>query len=96
MSRTVFSINFSMTYTTPTIPGINYEEGPAVVLAILLSTAYLKGVQLKIETNHIAFHWILNFIYASGNVVRWCLRLSQLQIDGMLEACFKHQAADAL
>lgn len=49
-----------------------------------------------IQTEHEAHQWILTMTEGTGNMARWCSRLSEYKFSIVYYAEIKHQAADGL
>lgn len=62
----------------------------------MLLLSYLEGTHLTIGFANDLLKWILNLSDASKRLVRWCLRLSELDIDVAHGAGLKHHVADAM
>lgn len=60
-----------------------------------VSRSHLKSPTLTLDTDHHAPRWILNLTDATGELVRWRLRVIDPDFQNVHRAGIKHQAADA-
>lgn len=73
-----------------------HGECLAIIRAVTLYRPYLEETRFKIQTDYEAFRWILTTAWETEKQARWCLRLSELEIDIVHGAGVKQKTADEL
>lgn len=67
-----------------------------VVLAVQILKLYLEGSWINIQTHHDALSRLLKLTADTEKLVRWCLRFSEFNFEGVHWIGVKLQAANAL
>ena len=68
----------------------------SVVWAVTTLRPYIEGLKFKIRTDHDALRWLMTLTDSSGRLMRWRLRLSELDITITYRPGRVQQVPDAL
>jgi len=72
------------------------RECLTVVWASLLLCLYVEGIRFTVRTDHAALKWMLHMDGAHGRLVRWRLRLAELDYVVKTRPGASHHAADTM